>query len=345
MSVGSETFLRALAKAAIQPVYLVAGSEALLVQECCDALRAKLREAGFSERIVLESDDSGFSWDELHHQAASMSLFASRRLLDLRLPTGKPGKDGAQAIVDYCASPPPDTVLLIRCFEWSAKHGGKWSEAIEACGQMVLASAVKASELGAWMAQRLSANGIRASGEALQILQQRVEGNLLAANQEIQKLAMLGVHGDISAEQMRQWVSDSSRFDVFKLVDACYDGDFPRASRILKGLRAEGEQVPALVPMIGKELMNLAYYAQLKQGGVRVQAAMQADKHWQGKQAQMLRMLDHAGSCEFENLVSQLADVDRMSKGRKTGDAWVGLERVLAQWCNAKARQCVAVCG
>lgn len=345
MSVSSEAFLRSLAKAGLQPVYLIAGSEALLVQECCDALRAKLREAGFSERIVMETDDSGFSWDELSHQGASMSLFASRRLLDLRLPTGKPGKDGSQAIVDYCASPPPDTVLLVSCLEWSNKHGGKWSEAIETCGQMVVAWPVKASETGAWIGQRLSANGIRVSAEALQVLQHRVEGNLLAANQEIQKLAMLGVQGDINADQMRQWVADSSRFDVFKLLDACYDGDFPRASRILKGLRTEGEQVPALVPMIGKELMNLAYYAQIKETGGRAQAAMQADRHWQGKQAQMLRMLDNGSRGHFEHLIRQLADIDRMSKGRKTGDAWVGLERVLAQWANGKARQSVDVCG
>lgn len=344
MSVNSESFLRSLAKAEVKPVYLIAGSEMLLVQECCDALRIKLRDAGFSERTVIETDEGGFSWDELHHQGASMSLFSSLRLLDLRLPTGKPGKEGSQAILDYCSSPPPDTVLLISCFEWSTKHGGKWSEAIDACGQVAVVAPIKPSETSAWIGQRLHANGIRVSAEALQILNQRVEGNLLAANQEIQKLTMLGVKGDINADQMRQWVADSSRFDVFKLIDACYDTDFPRASRILKGLKAEGEQIPALVPMIGKELMNLAYYAQIKESGQRIQAAMQADRIWQSKQAQMLRMIDQGSRIHFERLVRQLADIDRMSKGRKVGDAWVGLERVLAQWANSKTRQSVDVC-
>lgn len=345
MTVGTESFLRSLAKAELKPVYLIAGPEALLVQECCDALRSRLRGDGYSERIVIETDDGGFSWDELQHQGASMSLFASRRLLDLRLPTGKPGKEGSQAIIGYCASAPPDTVLLISCLEWSTKHGGKWSEAIDACGQTVVVAPVRPSETGAWIGQRLHANGIRVSAEALQILNQRVEGNLLAADQEIRKLAMLGVKGDINAVQMQQWVADSSRFDVFKLIDACYDNDFPRASRILKGLKGEGGQVPALLPMVGKELMNLAYYAQIKESGGRAQAAMQADKHWQSKQAQMLRMLDQGSRGLFERLVSQLADVDRMSKGRKSGDAWVGLERVLAQWANGKARNGVHVCG
>lgn len=344
MSISADAFLRGLAKSALRPVYLIAGSEPLLVQECCDALRMRLRAEGYSERIVLESDDSGFTWDELHHQGASMSLFASRRLLDLRLPTGKPGKDGAQAIIDYCAAPPSDTVLLISSQEWSTKHGGKWSEAIGSSGQLVAVASPRAAEIGHWIGQRMAAAGIRASMDAVQVLQQRVEGNLLAADQEIRKLAMLGVQGDIRADQMQQWVADSSRFDVFKLLDACYDGDLPRASRILKGLRAEGEQVPALVPMVGKELMNLAAYAHVKESGGRVQAAMQADKHWQGKQAQMLRAIDHGSRLQFERLIRQLADVDRMSKGRLTGDAWVALERVLAQWCNAKARRGVAVC-
>lgn len=344
MSVNSESFLRSLAKSEVKPVYLIAGSEMLLVQECCDALRMKLRSAGFSERTVIDADGSGFNWDELHHQGASMSLFASLRLLDLRLPTGKPGKEGSQAIIEFCASVPPDTVLLISCFEWSSKHGGKWSETIDACGQMVAVAPVKPSETSAWIGQRLNAHGIRVSAEALQILDQRVEGNLLAAKQEIEKLAMLGVKGDINAMQMQQWVADSSRYDVFKLIDACYDADLPRASRILKGLKAEGEQIPALVPMIGKELMNLAYYAQIKESGRRTQAAMQADKIWQSKQAQMLRMIDQASRIHFERLVKQLAEIDRMSKGRKVGDAWVGLERVLAQWANGKTRQSVNVC-
>ena len=273
-----------------------------------------------------------------------MSLFATLRLLDLRLPTGKPGKEGAQALLEFCQSPPADTVLLVTSQDWSNKHGGKWSEAIETLGELVVAWPIKPGEIGYWISRRLSAKGIKADAEALQILTARVEGNLLAANQEIDKLAMQGVQGAVTAAQMQQWVADSSRFDVFKLIDACYDHDFPRASRILRGLRAEGEQVPALIPMIGKELLNLAYYARIQEESRRAQSAMQADKLWQTKQAQMLRMLDH-GSCRlFEDLCRQLADVDRMSKGRLGGDAWVSLERVLVQWAEIKSRSCVSVC-
>jgi DNA polymerase-3 subunit delta len=344
MSQSSEQFLRALAKAAVKPAYLICGQEPLLVQECADALRAKLKADGFSERIVLESDDSGFDWDDLYQHASAMSLFASQRLIDLRLPSGKPGKDGSQAIADFCARAPSDTVLLVTCQEWSAKHGGKWSEAIEQCGQMVVAWQVKPHEMDAWLNQRLASKGITASSEALQILLACVEGNLLAANQEVAKLAMQGVTGAVSAEQMQHWVADSSRFDVFKLIDACYAQDLPRMSRILHGLKAEGEQVPGLVPMLGKELMSLAYYAQIHEKSRRAQAQMQADRQWQSKQAQMLRMLDMAGSAHFESLIQQLAAVDKMSKGRAAGDAWVSLHRVLAQWAVLKIKGRVPVC-
>ena len=344
MSQTNDQFLRGLAKAAVKPVYLICGQEPLLVQECADALRAKLRTEGFSERIVLETDASGFDWDDLYQHGSAMSLFSSQRLIDLRLPTGKPGKDGGQALIDFCARAPSGTVLLITCQEWSTKHGGKWSEAVDQNGQMVVAGLVKPHELGAWLKQRLAAKGISASDEALQILLACVEGNLLAANQEVAKLAMQGVTGAVTAEQMRHWVADSSRFDVFKLIDACYAQDLPRMSRILHGLRAEGEQVPGLVPMIGKELMSLAYYAQIQEKSHRAQAQMQADRQWQTKQAQMLRMIDAAGSAHFESLIKQLALVDMISKVRATGDAWVSLHRVLAQWAALKAKGRLRIC-
>lgn len=345
MSVNSATFLGSLTNAAIKPAYLIAGAEALLVQECADALRAKLKSAGYSERVVMDADDGSFDWDALSQEASSMSLFATQRVIDLRLPTGKPGKEGAQALLDYCKSPAPDTVLLITSQDWSNKHGGKWSEALEAIGQLVIAWPVKTNEMSGWLGQRLKAKGIQPSAEALALLVSRVEGNLMAADQEVEKLAMQGVSGTVSAEQMQQWVADSSRFDVFKLIDACYDRDPARACRILHGLRAEGEQVPALVPLIGKELLNLAMYARIQESSRRAQAQMQADKHWPGKQAQMLRLLDVADSRHFEALLGQLADVDRMSKGRLQGDAWVSLERVLVQWPNPKHRARVSVCG
>ena len=344
MSVSSEQFLKSLKKASIQPVYMIAGQESLLIQECGDALKSYLKSQGFSERIVVETDSNGFSWDELYQHSHAMSLFATQRIIDLRLPTGKPGKEGSVAIIDYCENPPPDTVLIITSQEWSTKHGGKWSEAIEKVGALVVAGPIKPNEMSFWLQNRLIGKGISASDEAVQILLSRVEGNLLAANQEINKLAMQGISGDISADQMQQWVADSSRFDVFKLIDACYAKDVPRMSKILHGLKSEGEMVPALVPMIAKELLSLAYYSQIQQSSGRAQAQMQADRQWQSKQVQMLRMLDASNTAHFEALASELAVVDKLSKGRATGDAWVALERVLCQWAAPKTSKHLSAC-
>jgi DNA polymerase-3 subunit delta len=344
MSLSSEQFLKGLKKAQIKPVYIIAGQESLLIQECGDALKSHLKSQGFSERIVIETDNNGFSWDELYHHSHAMSLFATQRIIDLRLPTGKPGKEGAAALIDYCKNPAPDTVLIITCQEWSTKHGGKWSEAIEKVGQLVVAWPIKPNEMAYWLQHRLIAKGISASDEAIQILLTRVEGNLLAANQEINKLAMQGLTGDISAEQMQQWVADSSRYDVFKLIDACYAKDIPRMSKILHGLKSEGDMVPGLLPMIAKELMNLAYYASIQQTSRRAQAQMQADRQWQSKQVQMLRMIDAADVMHFEALLSELAVADKMSKGRATGDEWVALERVLCQWAMPKTTEHLVAC-
>lgn len=344
MSLSSEQFLKGLKKANTQPVYIIAGQEPLLIQECGDALKSNLKSQGFSERIVIDTDGNGFSWDELYQHSHAMSLFATQRIIDLRLATGKPGKEGAAALIDYCENPPPDTVLIITCQEWSTKHGGKWSEAIEKIGQLVIAWTIKPNEMSYWLQNRLIGKGISASDEAVQILLARVEGNLLAANQEINKLAMQGVFGDISADQMQQWVADSSRYDVFKLIDACYAKDLPRMSKILHGLKSEGEMVPALVPMIAKELMSLAYYSQIQQSTGRAQAQMQADRHWQSKQAQMLRMLDACNTVHFEFLLAELAMVDKLSKGRAIGDAWLALERVLCQWAVPKTKVHLSAC-
>ena len=222
---------------ALKPVYLLAGAEHLLLLEAADALRARARALGYSEREVLEADVH-FDWDELARSAAGMSLFAQRRLLDLRLPTGKPGRDGSAALQAYCEAPPADTVLLVTCNEWSKKHEGAWSEAIERAGAFVPVWPLKPDELPSWLNQRLAARGLTAAPEAIEALIDRTEGNLLAAAQEIDKLALLAGGRKLDAAMLKDLVADSTHYDVFKLADAALSGDAARALRILAGLRA-----------------------------------------------------------------------------------------------------------
>lgn len=309
---------------------LVAGDEPLVVQECADAVRAKAKAEGYGEREVLDAEGA-FDWNRLTQGLASLSLFAQRRLFDLRLPTGKPGKEGGEALRDYCANPPPDTVLLITALDWSRQHAGKWSEAIANAGHLVPVWPLKPQELPDWLATRLRRRGLAATPEALERLVERVEGNLLAAAQEIDKLALLvdPSAGPVDLETLERLVAEASRYDVFKLVDAALAGDAARVPRILAGLRGEGEQVAGLLGWTLGEVTRIAGFAAVQSSGGNVMAEMRAAKLWEAKMAQYKRALDRHPPSSWELFAINAGEVERMAKGRASGDAWRGLERLL----------------
>jgi DNA polymerase-3 subunit delta len=346
-------FERQLAGEALRPIYLIAGSESLLVQEAADALRAKAREEGYGEREVLDADAS-FDWNTLTMGMASLSLFATRRLFDLRLPSGKPGREGSEAILAYCANPPPDTVLLITAQEWSLRHAGKWSEAIAKVGHVLPIWPIKPHEMSDWLIKRLRSRGLQASPQAVQRLLDRIEGNLPAAAQEVDKLALLlaakvdagGPAGRnivaIDVATMETMVADSSRFDVFRLIETALAGDAARAVRMLKGLRGEGEQVPGLLPMIAREIVSVATLARVAAGGGNVMNAMREARIWETKQALYRRAVDRHPATRWEQFVGECGRIDRIAKGRESGDAWLALERLLVAIAEAKARRLLA---
>lgn len=173
----------------LQPVYLIAGPETLRVLEAADAVRARARAEGISEREVFDADGREFDWNLLDASFNAPSLFSPRRLVEVRMPSGKPGKDGAEVITRFCANPPPDVVLLITANDWSKAHQGKWADAVGRIGTIAVAWAIKPHELSDWIERRLRSQGLRADAAAVQRLSERVEGNLLAAAQEIDKLA------------------------------------------------------------------------------------------------------------------------------------------------------------
>ncbi|HJU38289.1 MAG TPA: DNA polymerase III subunit delta, partial [Tahibacter sp.] len=232
-------FNQQLAAPALKPVYFLAGEEHLLLIEAADALRARARALGYAERDILDAE-SGFDWDDLARSSAGMSLFASKKLIDLRLPTGRPGKDGAAAIVEYCERPSPDNVLLITATQWSKQHAAAWVDAVDAAGVFVPVWPLKPNELFDWVAQRMASRGVKAGRDATGALVERIEGNLLAAAQEIDKLALLAGDRVLDAATLEDLVADSARFDAGKLTDAALAGDASRALRILGGLRGEG---------------------------------------------------------------------------------------------------------
>ena len=323
-----------LAGEPLRPAYLVAGPEPLLVLEAADAVRVAARAQGIEEREVHDMEGRDADWDALAASIHAPSLFASRRLIEVRLPTGKPGNEGSKLVCEFCAQPPADVVLLVVANEWSNRHAGKWSEAIGRVGHSCIAWQVKPHELNGWIDRRLRSRGVKAAPDAVARLAQRIEGNLLAAAQEVDKLALL-MQGDaaakpLDAEAMDALVADSARFDVFRLVDAALNGNAPQVSRMLGGLRAEGEAVPALMGMVVKELQTTAALARAR----NLAAECKAQRIWPAKEAVYKRALGRHPPERWQRFLAEAGRVDRISKGRgrvgeESTDAWLQLERLL----------------
>lgn len=333
----------------LKPAYLIAGAEPLRVLEAADAVRGAARRAGFTEREVYEAEGNQREpdWDAMAASLRAPSLFAGRRLFELRLPTGKPGKDGAELVSGFCADPPPDVCLLVTCGEWSNKHGGKWSEAIARIGVLSVAWPLKPHELPEWIERRLRARGLKADHAAVQVLADRVEGNLLAAAQEIEKLALLSDGTPLDAQRMEDLVADAARFDVFRVIDAAMNGQGAQVSRMLANLRAEGEAVPALLGMVVMELQRGAALARVSERGGNLASEFKAQRIWDAKQPMYRRALQRHGAARWEALVAQAGRVDRIAKGRgrpgeDPGDAWVALERLLLALADARTARVLA---
>ena len=332
-----------LASGPLRPAWLIAGPEALLVLEAADAVRAAAREQGIVEREVFDAEGNREpDWDALDASFRAPSLFASRRLIELRLPTGKPGVEGAKIIAGFCADPPPDVCLLVTSGDWSMKHGGKWSEAIGRAGVVVIAWAVKPHELVDWIDRRLNSRGLTADRDAVARLAERVEGNLLAAAQEIDKLVLLADGSTLDAARMDALVADAARFDVFRLLDAALNGQGGQVARMLAGLRAEGGVVPALLGMVVMELQRAAVLARVQARGGNLPAEFKAQRIWESKQAAYRRALPRHPPVRWEQFVVATGHVDRIAKGRAPGDAWIALERLLLAIADSKAQVLLA---
>ncbi|MEW9573105.1 DNA polymerase III subunit delta [Rhodanobacter sp. Si-c] len=317
---------KALAADRLAPVYLLAGEE-LLVLEAADALRSQAKKLGYAEREVLEVGPH-FDWDDLARAAAGMSLFATRRLLDLRLPTGRPGVDGAKAINEFCADPPPDVTLLITAMEWSSKHDGAWSKKLDAAGIMVVFNAPRPNEWAAWIGARLASRGLAATPDAAVLLAERVEGNLLAAAQEVDKLAVLraGDSSRIDADAMESLVADSARYDVFKLTDAALAGEGARALRILAGLRAEGDELIAMMGWLVNQLQLALRLANAQD----LAAQARTERLWPAREQLFRKALRRAPREHWLACLARASRIDRIAKGREQGEPWREAERLIA---------------
>lgn len=314
----------------LAPAYLLAGQEPLLLIEAADAVRAAARRHGHDEREVLDADDKSFDWGELLAVGQQGSLFGgSRKLIDLRLPTGKPGKDGAEAFATFMASASGDNVLLVTCMEWSKKHEGAWVETLSAGGWYVPVWPVKRDELPEWIAARARRHGLSLTRDAIALLAMRTEGNLLACGQELEKLVMLGEQGNLDADRLDALLVEQSRLDQFAFSDAVLAGEAPRALRILRNLRAEGESTVPVISWLGGQVDVLVRVSTAVDRGQSARQALGAERVWANKMGLYETALRRLAPANLRRALSLLAVVERVAKGQERGDAWVLLERLV----------------
>lgn len=321
MKLSADDLSRHLASG-LKPLYVVHGEALLLAIEAADAIRAAARMAGYGEREVLIAEP-GFKWSELSDSASSLSLFSARKLVDLRIPSGKPGVEGAQALQDYCGQLNADTVTLISLPRLDkATQNSKWFTALEEHGVVIAAEEIARSALPAWISGRLKRQGQSADADTLAFLADRVEGNLLAAYQEIQKLALLFPAGPLSFEQVKDAVMDVARYDIFKLSEAMLAGDAVRYARILDGLRAEGTATVLVLWAVAEDIRTLGKVLRALQRSGNLPGALRDARVWGVRQKLVERAVRRFSLGIADRALRQAAHIDKVIKGLRPGDAW-----------------------
>lgn len=307
----------------LAPCYLVTGDEHLLVDEALDAIRAAAREQGFTSREVHVGAATGFDWQKLGAAGANLSLFAERRIVELRLPTGKPGRVGSQAIADFVEQLSPDLMMIVSTPKLDRSNSNsKWVKALAAAGAHLTIWPVGVRELPGWIGERMRGAGLRPSREAVAMIADRVEGNLLAASQEIEKLRLLLGEGEVSDADVSRAVANSSRFDVYKLADAALAGDARRALRILAGLREEGVEPVLVMWSLTKDLRTLARVSDSVRIDRDLGGAMRKAGVWNNREALVRSCIARHGRDDFYQLLKAAGRADAASKGQGPGDAW-----------------------
>jgi DNA polymerase-3 subunit delta len=311
--------------------WLIAGDEILLTGEAADAVRARARAEGFAGRDLFVTDRS-FDWSEIRNASQALSLFSERRILEIRMPTPRPGKEGAAVLAALAADPGPDNLLLVVTTKpekevWSSA----WLKAFEKHGMFVLSSPVDIKRLPAWIAERASRLGISFERGAAELIAERVEGNLLAAQQELEKLALLHPGARLDIDAVQAAVANSARYDVYQLGEAALAGDAPRSLRILEGLRAEGAEPPLVLWALCRELRALA---EVRNGVARKVFGTMQERH----EELVRRAAKRTAGQPIEPWFEAAAHIDRQVKGQAPGkgDPWTSLTGLVASLSGAR---------
>ena len=317
-------------KRGLAPVYLIGGEEPLLLQECCDLVRETAKKQGFVERELLQVE-RGFDWSTLQ-QAAAPSLFATQKIIDLRLRTGKPGREGAKILSEWADAPDPNMILLVSCEQWdTGSRKSKWAARLEKAGQRVDIWPVKAQELPLWLERRMLAHGMQPEPEVVRLLADRLEGNLLAAKQEIDRLALIKGQGTITVDDVMKVVADSSRFDAFALGEHMLSGNLRDGLRVAAGLKRMDTPLPLLLGALLRELKTTEAFRLAIRTGESEAIAFRRLHVWFNRQNTIRTAARRLDTRTLFGAFKQLSLIDRQSKGRAAGDPWQSIDTLLLQ--------------
>jgi DNA polymerase-3 subunit delta len=328
--------LSAALKKGLMPVYFIAGDEPLQLGEMADAVRKAARKAGFENREIL-SVETGFEWNQLAFSADSFSIFADKKIIDLRLPSGTPGADGAKALIAYCDRLPEDTLLLITAGKLaSGALKTRWLEALDKVGVVIQVWPLEGQELIRWLQQRMQLRGLNAETDGLRILASRIEGNLLAAAQEIEKLYVLYGTGNLGNQQILDVVADSSRYDVFKLMDCVLAASVNRILKILSGLKSEGVAAPIVLWALTREARALINIKLALSQGQNKETVFKNNQIWDKRKQLVGSALNRLSDSDLNHILVLSAKADRQIKGQQKGDAWETLLAISLMFASAQ---------
>ena len=318
----------------LKPLYLVAGAEPLLVQEAREKIIDVARKQGFEERELLQVE-RGFDWESEMGAASAPSLFATRKIIDLRLPSGKPGREGARVLTEWAESPDENSLLVLSFGNWdAASRKTKWAQTLDKAGVLVEIWPLRPDEMPGWMAQRLKAAGLEANREAVAMLAALVEGNLLAAQQEIDKLVMAGHTGQLKAADIEASVANSSRFDAFRLAECALNGDARECLRVSAGLLRNHVYIQPVAAALYNELALTEGLKEAVRSGENERSYFGRARVWPMRQGPMKRAASRLSDEDLGLAFRCLTLIDLQGKGRAGGNPWHSLERLLVFLCN-----------
>jgi DNA polymerase III subunit delta len=320
-------------------ICLVTGDEPLLVGEACDAIRTSARSAGFTER-ELHFVDRGFDWAAMRDSSRNLSLFAERKIVEVRLGGSSPGEAGTTMIAEFAAERIDDTLLLIVAEKLDAKSlSTRWAAAIEKHGLIVQVWPIELQRLPAWIRERMGRHKMTVDAAGATLIAERVEGNLVAAHQEVEKLALLHGEGVLTSEAIEDAVVDSARYDALQLGVAALQGQLARALRILQGLREEGIDATVVLWGLKQDITWLSRCVQHMRRGQSADSAVNAEYVWRPRQVAMKQALARLPSATIQGLLVDAANVDRSIKGARRQDPWLELQALVARLAGAKLRR------